>query len=100
VFPGGATAALLWSSFGLQLDVLKRAASEYSLPVEIRSCGFQLARWISSDDRKKLERLLSSSPIPASPTTSTATVIHPRTNSISAIPLRADGINFFQSSMS
>ena len=40
----------------LQLDVLKaRLDAEYSLPVEFEVSEFQLARWISSDDRKKLE---------------------------------------------
>jgi peptide chain release factor 3 len=40
----------------LQLDVLKaRLDAEYSLPVEFEVSEFQLARWISSDDRKKLD---------------------------------------------
>jgi len=40
----------------LQLDVLKaRLDAEYALPVEFEVSEFQLARWISSDDRKKLE---------------------------------------------
>jgi len=44
----------------LQLDVLKaRLDAEYSLPVEFEVSEFQLARWISSDDRKKLEAFIS-----------------------------------------
>jgi len=40
----------------LQLDVLRdRLATEYGLPVEFDQCEFQLARWISAADRKKLE---------------------------------------------
>src|SRR5437660_9807264 len=40
----------------LQLDVLKaRLDAEYSLPVEFEVSEFQLARWISSDDRKRLD---------------------------------------------
>ena len=44
----------------LQLDVLKaRLDAEYSLPVDFEIREFQLARWISSDDRKKLDAFLS-----------------------------------------
>jgi peptide chain release factor 3 len=44
----------------LQLDVLKaRLDAEYSLPVEFEISEFQLARWISSDDRKKLETFIA-----------------------------------------
>jgi peptide chain release factor 3 len=44
----------------LQLDVLKaRLDAEYSLPVEFEVSEFQLARWISSDDRKKLEAFIN-----------------------------------------
>ena len=40
----------------LQLDVLKaRLEAEYALPVEFEVSEFQLARWISSDDRRKLD---------------------------------------------
>ena len=43
----------------LQLDVLKaRLDAEYSLPVEFEISEFQLARWISSDDKKKLEAFI------------------------------------------
>jgi peptide chain release factor 3 len=45
----------------LQLDVLKaRLDAEYSLPVEFEVSEFSLARWISSDDKKKLETFISS----------------------------------------
>ena len=38
----------------LQLDVLRdRLATEYGLPVEFDQSEFQLARWISAEDRKK-----------------------------------------------
>jgi peptide chain release factor 3 len=44
----------------LQLDVLKaRLDAEYSLPVDFEVSEFQLARWISSDDRKKLDAFVS-----------------------------------------
>jgi peptide chain release factor 3 len=44
----------------LQLDVLKaRLEVEYALPVEFDVSEFQLARWISSDDRKKLDAFIS-----------------------------------------
>jgi peptide chain release factor 3 len=44
----------------LQLDVLKaRLDAEYSLPVEFEVSEFQLARWISCDDRKKLEAFVA-----------------------------------------
>src|SRR5213075_1530806 len=44
----------------LQLDVLKaRLDAEYALPVEFEVSEFQLARWISADDRKKLEAFMN-----------------------------------------
>jgi peptide chain release factor 3 len=44
----------------LQLDVLKaRLDAEYSLPVEFEVSEFQLARWVSSDDQKKLEAFIA-----------------------------------------
>jgi peptide chain release factor 3 len=44
----------------LQLDVLKaRLDAEYSLPVDFEVSEFQLARWISSDDRKKLDAFIA-----------------------------------------
>jgi peptide chain release factor 3 len=44
----------------LQLDVLKaRLDAEYSLPVEFEVSEFQLARWVSSEDRKKLEAFIA-----------------------------------------
>jgi peptide chain release factor 3 len=43
----------------LQLDVLKaRLDAEYSLPVEFEQSEFQLARWISCDDAKKLDAFI------------------------------------------
>ncbi len=44
----------------LQLDVLKaRLDAEYALPVDFEVSEFQLARWISSDDRKKLDAFIA-----------------------------------------
>ena len=44
----------------LQLDVLKaRLDAEYSLPVDFEISEFQLARWISCEDRKKLDAFLA-----------------------------------------
>ncbi len=44
----------------LHLDVLKaRLDAEYSLPVEFEVSEFQLARWVSSDDRKKLDAFIA-----------------------------------------
>jgi peptide chain release factor 3 len=44
----------------LQLDVLKaRLDAEYSLPVEFEVSEFQLARWISCEDRKKLDAFVA-----------------------------------------
>jgi peptide chain release factor 3 len=44
----------------LQLDVLKaRLDAEYSLPVDFEISEFQLARWISSDDRRKLDAFIA-----------------------------------------
>ena len=41
-------------------DVLKaRLDAEYSLPVEFEVSEFQLARWISSDDRRKLDAFIA-----------------------------------------
>jgi peptide chain release factor 3 len=44
----------------LQLDVLKaRLDAEYSLPVDFEQSEFQLARWIASDDPKKLDAFIT-----------------------------------------
>jgi peptide chain release factor 3 len=44
----------------LQLDVLKaRLDAEYALPVEFEVSEFSLARWVSSDDKKKLEAFIA-----------------------------------------
>ncbi|MHB8267588.1 peptide chain release factor 3 [Bradyrhizobium sp.] len=44
----------------LQLDVLKaRLDAEYSLPVDFEVSEFQLARWISSEDPKKLAAFIA-----------------------------------------
>lgn len=45
----------------LQLDVLKaRLDAEYQLPVSFEVSEFSLARWISSEDKKKLDTFMSS----------------------------------------
>lgn len=44
----------------LQLDVLKaRLAAEYGLPVEFDIAEFQLARWISADDKAALDTFVA-----------------------------------------
>jgi peptide chain release factor 3 len=44
----------------LQLDVLKvRLKDEYGLPVDFEPAEFQMARWIASEDRKKLGDFVS-----------------------------------------
>ncbi|MGP9812218.1 peptide chain release factor 3 [Rhodopseudomonas sp. NSM] len=44
----------------LQLDVLKaRLEAEYQLPVDFEVSEFQLARWISAEDRKKLDSFIT-----------------------------------------
>src|ERR1700720_3434540 len=58
--PVDGSPALIGVVGSLQLDVLKaRLDAEYSLPVEFEISEFQLARWISSDDRKKLEAFIA-----------------------------------------
>lgn len=54
--PRDGAPALVGVVGALQLDVLKaRLEAEYSLPVEFEVSEFQLARWVSSEDRKKLD---------------------------------------------
>ena len=58
--PRDGAPALVGVVGSLQLDVLKaRLDAEYSLPVDFEISEFQLARWISSDDRKKLDAFVS-----------------------------------------
>ena len=58
--PRDGAPALVGVVGALQLDVLKaRLEAEYSLPVEFEVSEFQLARWVSSDDRKKLDTFLA-----------------------------------------
>jgi len=46
--------------YGVDPVALKaRLDAEYALPVEFEVSEFQLARWISSDDRKKLEAFIA-----------------------------------------
>lgn len=58
--PRDGAPALVGVVGALQLDVLKaRLVAEYSLPVEFEVSEFQLARWVSSDDRKKLDTFIA-----------------------------------------
>lgn len=58
--PRDGAPALVGVVGALQLDVLKaRLEAEYSLPVEFEVSEFQLARWVSSDDRKKLDAFIA-----------------------------------------
>jgi peptide chain release factor 3 len=44
----------------LQLEVLQsRINSEYNVPISFEAINFELARWISSEDKKELERFIS-----------------------------------------
>jgi peptide chain release factor 3 len=54
--PSDGSPALIGVVGPLQLDVLRdRLGTEYGLPVEFDISEFQLARWISADDRKKYD---------------------------------------------
>lgn len=58
--PRDGAPALVGVVGALQLDVLKaRLEAEYSLPVEFELSEFQLARWVSSEDRKKLDTFIA-----------------------------------------
>lgn len=58
--PRDGAPALVGVVGALQLDVLKaRLEAEYSLPVEFEVSEFQLARWVSSEDRKKLDTFVA-----------------------------------------
>jgi peptide chain release factor 3 len=58
--PRDGAPALVGVVGALQLDVLKaRLEAEYALPVEFEVSEFQLARWISCDDRKKLDTFIA-----------------------------------------
>jgi peptide chain release factor 3 len=57
--PTDGSPALIGVVGPLQLDVLRdRLAVEYGLPVEFDASEFQLARWISAADRKKLDEFV------------------------------------------
>jgi peptide chain release factor 3 len=57
--PTDGSPALIGVVGPLQLDVLRdRLAAEYGLPVEFDLSEFQLARWISAEDSKKLEEFV------------------------------------------
>ena len=55
--PADGSPAIVGVVGALQLDVLKeRLQVEYSLPVEFEPSRFELARWVSSDDKSELDR--------------------------------------------
>jgi peptide chain release factor 3 len=57
--PTDGSPALIGVVGPLQLDVLRdRLSTEYGLPVEFDQSEFQLARWISSDDRKAYDTFI------------------------------------------
>jgi peptide chain release factor 3 len=57
--PSDGSPALIGVVGPLQLDVLRdRLATEYGLPVEFDVSEFQLARWISADDRKRYDEFI------------------------------------------
>jgi peptide chain release factor 3 len=57
--PSDGSPALIGVVGPLQLDVLRdRLATEYGLPVEFDPSEFQLARWISADDRKRYDEFI------------------------------------------
>jgi peptide chain release factor 3 len=57
--PSDGSPALIGVVGPLQLDVLRdRLATEYGLPVEFDISEFQLARWISADDRKRYDEFI------------------------------------------
>ena len=57
--PADGAPALVGVVGPLQLDVLRdRLSTEYGLPVEFDQSEFQLARWISSDDRKAYDTFI------------------------------------------
>ena len=59
--PTDGSPALIGVVGPLQLDVLKvRLATEYGIDASFEQSEFQLARWISADDRKKVDEFASS----------------------------------------
>jgi peptide chain release factor 3 len=58
--PADGSPALVGVVGALQLDVLKvRLSDEYGLPVDFEPSEFQMARWIASEDRKKLDTFVA-----------------------------------------
>jgi peptide chain release factor 3 len=58
--PADGSPALVGVVGSLQLDVLKvRLKDEYGLPVDFETSEFQMARWVASDDRKRLDEFVT-----------------------------------------
>jgi peptide chain release factor 3 len=62
-FPNDGSGAIVGVVGALQLDVLKeRLQNEYGLPVAFEQSRFEIARWISADDKLELEKFLRAYP--------------------------------------
>ncbi|MBM3607070.1 MAG: peptide chain release factor 3 [Alphaproteobacteria bacterium] len=61
--PADGSPAIVGVVGALQLDVLKeRLAAEYQLPVDFEPSRFELARWVTSDDKAELEKFARTFP--------------------------------------
>ena len=61
--PNDGSGAIVGVVGALQLDVLQeRLQAEYSLPVAFETSRFELARWISSEDKAELEKFVRAYP--------------------------------------
>jgi peptide chain release factor 3 len=61
--PNDGSGAIVGVVGALQLDVLKeRLQNEYGLPVAFEQSRFELARWISADDKAELEKFVRAYP--------------------------------------
>jgi peptide chain release factor 3 len=46
----------------LQLEVLQaRILKEYNVPISFEQLNFEMARWVSADDKKELDRFIAAS---------------------------------------
>ncbi len=62
-FPNDGSGAIVGVVGALQLDVLKeRLQNEYGLPVAFEQSRFEIARWISADDKLELEKFVRAYP--------------------------------------
>jgi peptide chain release factor 3 len=61
--PADGSQAIVGVVGALQLDVLKeRLAAEYGLPVDFEQSRFELARWVSSEDKGEMDRFTRAFP--------------------------------------